>query len=110
MMAALLALLPSIRATRNHDMKNPSHKALLLGLGLALSATPAAMADQGNGNGTIYVLEDETEHETPGAMFQYLRSRDSNLASGNPKDIVDAYPEEFGTVGELIHEKRVEDE
>jgi hypothetical protein len=88
-------------------MNTTLNKSLLLGLGLALLATPAAMADQGNGNGTTYVLEDETEHETPGAMFQYLRTRDSDLAAGNPKDIVNAYPEEFETVGDLIHQKRV---
>lgn len=91
-------------------MKTTSNKALLLGLGFALLATQAGMADQGNGNGTTYVLEDETVHETPGAMFQYLRTRDSNLAAGNPKDIVNAYPEEFETVGDLIHDKRVEAE
>lgn len=85
-------------------------KSVLLGLGLALFATQAGMADAGNGNGTTYVLEDETVHETPGAMFQYLRTRDGDLAAGNPKDIVNAYPEAFETVGELIHEKRVEAE
>ncbi len=86
------------------------NKSLLLGLGLALLATPAAMAEEGKGNGTTYVLEDGTVHETPGAMFQYLRTRDNNLAAGNPKDIVNAYPEEFETVGDLIHQKRVEAE
>lgn len=89
-------------------MNSTLNKSLLLGLGLAMLATPAAMADEGNG--TTYVLEDETVHETPGAMFQYLRTRDSDLAAGNPKDIVNAYPEEFETVGDLIHEKRVEAE
>ena len=88
-------------------MKTTANKTLLLGLGLALLASPAAMADDGNGNGgdngnghaygneTTYVLEDETVHETPGEMFQYLRTRDSDLASGNPKEIVDAYPDIF---------------
>ena len=90
-------------------MNTTLNKSLLLGLGLALLATPAALADAGNGNGTTYVLEDETAHETPGAMFQYLRTRDE-LAAGNPKDIVNAYPEEFETVGDLIHEKKVEAE
>jgi hypothetical protein len=88
-------------------MNTTLNKSLLLGLGLALLATPAALADAGNG--TTYVLEDETVHETPGAMFQYLRTRDE-LAAGNPKDIVNAYPEEFETVGDLIHEKKVEAE
>lgn len=91
-------------------MKIIGNTALLLGLGLALSAPQASMADQGNGNGTTYVLKDGTVHETPGAMFQYLRTRDNDLAAGNPKDIVNAYPDEFETVGELIHDKRVEAE
>lgn len=90
-------------------MNTTLNKSLVIGLGLMLCAVPAAMADAGNGNGTTYVLDDETVHETPGAMFQYLRTRDE-LAAGNPKDIVDAYPEAFDTVGELIHEKRVEAE
>lgn len=85
-------------------------KSVLLGLGLALLATQVGMADAGNGNGTTYVLKDGTVHETPGAMFQYLRTRDNNLAAGNPKDIVNAYPESFETVGDLIHDKRVDAE
>ena len=95
-------------------MKITSNTSLLLGLGLALLATQASVADQGNGNGngnshgkgTTYVLEDGTVHETPGAMFQYLRTRDNGLAAGNPKDIVNAYPDAFETVGDLIHQKR----
>ena len=85
-------------------MKMLPNKSLLLGFSLALLATQTGMADQGNG--TTYVLEDGTVHETPGAMFQYLRTRDNDLAAGNPKDIVNAYPDDFATVGELIHEKR----
>jgi len=85
-------------------------KSVLLGLGLALVATQAGMADAGNGNGTTYVLEDGTVHETPGAMFQHLRARDDDLGAGNPKDIVNAYPEEFETVGDLIHDNQVEAE
>ena len=93
-------------------MKITANKSILLGLGLALLATQAGMADpgNGNGNGTSYVLEDGTVHETPGAMFQYLRTRDNGLAAGNPKDIVNAYPDEFETVGDLIHQKREEAE
>jgi hypothetical protein len=97
-------------------MKITSNPSLLLGLGLALLATQASLADQGKGNGngngnangndTTYVLEDGTVHETPGAMFQYLRTRDNDLAAGNPKDIVNAYPDDFETVGDLIHQKR----
>ncbi len=97
-------------------MKTTANKTILLGLGLALLATQAAMADNGhgngngNGNGTSYVLEDGTVHDTPGAMFQYLRTRDNGLAAGNPKDIVNAYPDEFESVGDLIHQKREEAE
>lgn len=90
-------------------MKITPNTPFLVGLGLALLASQASLAGQG-GNGTTYVLEDETVHETPGAMFQYLRARDGDLAAGNPKDIVNAYPESFDTVGDLIHEKRVEAE
>ena len=83
--------------------------ALLLGLGLAVLASTTSMADEGPSKKT-YVLEDGTVHETPGAMFQYLRTRDNGLAAGNPKDIVEAYPEEFENVGDLIDQKReVED-
>ena len=32
-----------------------------------------------------------------------------SAASGNPKDIVNAYPDQFETVGDLIHQKRVEE-
>lgn len=55
-----------------------------------------------------YVLLDVTMHSTPGEMFQYLRERDNGLAAGNPKDIVNAYPDDFENVGDLIHQKRDE--
>ena len=55
-----------------------------------------------------YVLLDGTTHGTPGEMFQYLRERDNDLAAGNPKDIVNAYPDDFENVGDLIHQKRDE--
>ena len=87
-------------------MKIAPTKSLLLGLGLALLAAPAGIADEGNGNSPSYVLEDGTEFATPGAMFQHLRTRDDGQAAGNPKAIVDAYPDEFETVGDLIHQKR----
>lgn len=51
-------------------------------------------------------LKDGTVHENAGAMFQYLRDRDNGLAAGNPKDIVEAYPDEFENVGDLIEQKR----
>ena len=101
-------------------MKTTANRTLVLGLGLALLASSAALADNGkgndngngggNGNDYTYVLEDGTVHDTPGAMFQYLRTRDNGLATGNPKDIVNAYPDEFETVGDLIHQKREEAE
>lgn len=51
-------------------------------------------------------LVDGTVHENPGSMFQHLRERDNGYAAGNPKDIVNAYPDEFENVGDLIHQKR----
>lgn len=51
-------------------------------------------------------LLDGTVHKNAGAMFQYLRDRDNGLAAGNPKDIVEAYPDEFENVGDLIEQKR----
>ena len=77
-----------------------------LGLGLALLAgATGTMADESKHDGT-YVLEDGTAYDNPGEMFQYLRTRDNDLAAGNPKDIVDAYPDEFKNVGDLIDQKR----
>jgi hypothetical protein len=88
-------------------MRTTLKKSALLGLGLALLAGGAgAMAQEQSGKS--YVLEDGTVHATPGEMFQHLRTRDiDGFAAGNPKDIVEAYPEEFENVGDLIHEKRV---
>ncbi|GLQ52811.1 hypothetical protein [Devosia nitrariae] len=54
-------------------------------------------------------LLDGTVHKNAGAMFQYLRERDNGLAAGNPKAIVDAYPDEFENVGDLIEQKRSTD-
>jgi hypothetical protein len=79
--------------------------AALLGLGLAFLTGATAMADEGASK-KVYVLVDGTTHDTPGAMFQYLRTRDNGLATGNPKDIVEAYPDEFENVGDLIDQKR----
>lgn len=85
-------------------------------LGLVLAATSAAYAQSGNenansnnGGGKQYELVDGTTFTNAGAMFQYLRDRDNGYAAGNPRDIVDAYPDEFENVGDLIHQKRVED-
>ena len=87
-------------------MRTSLKKSVLLGLGLALLAGGAgALADEGRSQKS-YVLKDGTVHDTPGAMFQYLRTRDNGLAAGNPKEIVEAYPEEFENVGDLIDQKR----
>ena len=88
-------------------MRTTLKKSALLGLGLALLVGGAGTLAQEQ-SGKSYVLEDGTVHETPGEMFQHLRTRDiDDFAAGNPKDIVEAYPEEFENVGDLIHQKRV---
>lgn len=91
-------------------------KSAALVLGLVLTATSAAYAapenenaNSGNGGGKLYELVDGTTFTNAGSMFQHLRDRDDGYTSGNPKDIVDAYPAEFENVGDLIHQKRVED-
>ena len=76
----------------------------ILGLALLVGVT-GAMAEEGK-HEVSYVLEDGTVHDTPGDMFQYLRTRDNGLAAGNPKEIVEAYPDEFDNVGDLIEQKR----
>ena len=81
-------------------------KSALLGLGLALLAGGAGALAQEE-SGKIYVLEDGSTYETPGAMFQHIRTREDGYAAGNPKDVVEAYPDEFENVGDLIHQKRV---
>lgn len=88
-------------------MKTTLKKSVLLGLGLALiTVGSGAMAQEGKPEKS-YVLKDGTVHDNPGEMFQYLRTRDNGLAAGNPKDIVEAYPDEFENVGDLIDQKRV---
>ncbi|HTN62269.1 MAG TPA: hypothetical protein VL147_12070 [Devosia sp.] len=78
----------------------------MLGVALVLLfGVTGAAAEEGKHDGS-YVLEDGTVHDNPGAMFQYLRTRDNGLAAGNPKDIVEAYPNEFDNVGDLINQKR----
>lgn len=73
-------------------------------LPLLVLAVPAPVyADPGN---KPLTLVDGTVHDNPGAMFQYLRTRDNGLAAGNPKAVVDAYPNSFRNVGDLIHQKR----
>jgi len=58
----------------------------------------------GNGNKTLTLIDGDT-FSNPGQMFQYLRTR-TDAAAGNPKAIVDAYPDSFDNVGDLIQQKR----
>lgn len=51
-------------------------------------------------------LIDGSVYDNPGKMFQHLRDREDGFAAGNPKAIVDAYPDEFENVGDLIQQKR----
>lgn len=89
--------------------------ALVLGLLLATSSTAFAEptksenANASNGSDKRYELVDGTSFSNPGAMFQHLRERDNGYAAGNPREIVDAYPQEFENVGDLIEQKRVDD-
>jgi hypothetical protein len=81
---------------------------------LAAVCTAPALADSatrgtgnngnGNGNETLTLVNGST-FSNPGKMFQYLRTR-TDAAAGNPKAVVNAYPDEFSTVGDLIQQKR----
>lgn len=79
--------------------------------GAALAATGPVMAkgkdttgNPGKGNQGC-TLDLGGDFKNPGKMFQYLRTREQG-ASGNPKDIVDAYPNAgWGNVGGLIADK-----
>ena len=81
---------------------------------LAASCTTTALADpggpgtgnngNGNGNKTLTLVDGDT-FSNPGQMFQYLRTR-TDAAAGNPKAIVNAYPNSFDNVGDLIQQKR----
>ena len=85
-------------------------KSATVAIAIALFATSGVHADPetNNGGGKHYELVDGTTFTNAGAMFQHLRDREDGYASGNPKDIVEAYPEEFENVGDLIHQKRVD--
>jgi len=85
-------------------------KSATMAIAIALFATSGAYADPqtSNGGGKRYELVDGTTFTNAGEMFQHLRDREDGYASGNPKDIVEAYPEEFENVGDLIHQKRVD--
>jgi hypothetical protein len=73
---------------------------------VAYAADNKGTGNSGNGNGnkTLTLVDGDT-FSNPGQMFQYLRTR-TDAAAGNPKAIVDAYPEEFDNVGDLIQQKR----
>jgi len=58
----------------------------------------------GEGNQTLTLIDGDT-FSNPGEMFQYLRTR-TDAAAGNPKAIVNAYPDSFDNVGDLIKQKR----
>lgn len=90
-------------------MKTSFAKTTAVGLSIALLGGIAGTHADERQAPKRYVLEDGTTHATPGEMFQYLRTRDNELAAGNPKDIVDAYPDEFDNVGDLIQQKRQSD-
>lgn len=85
-------------------------KSATVAIAIALFATSGAYADPqtSNGGGKRYELVDGTTFTNAGEMFQHLRDREDGYASGNPKDIVEAYPKEFENVGDLIHQKRVD--
>lgn len=94
-------------------------KPSMLAIGLIAATTVGAYADPSNSNGNgpgqnsggghQYETKDGHSFSNPGEMFQYLRDRDNGLANGNPKEIVEAYPEEFENVGDLIQQKRVDE-
>ncbi len=82
-------------------------------LGLLLAGTMGVLANEGanegNGPKKTYQTNDGYTFSNPGEMFQHLRDRDiEGFASGNPKEIVDHYPEEFENVGDLIEQKRLD--
>lgn len=85
-------------------------KPATLAIAIALFVASGAYADPNtnNGGGKRYELVDGTTFSNVGAMIQHLRDREDGYAAGNPKDIVEAYPEEFENVGDLIHQKRVD--
>jgi len=88
-------------------------RAIILAVALA-GCTASAFADSatlgtgnsgnGNGNETLTLVNGST-FSNPGQMFQYLRTR-TDAAAGNPKAVVDAYPDSFSNVGDLIQQKR----
>jgi hypothetical protein len=72
--------------------------------GLALAGDGTGNNGKGNGNKTLTLVDGDT-FSNPGEMFHYLRIR-TDATAGNPKAIVDAYPDSFDNVGDLIQQKR----
>ena len=84
-------------------------KSVALAFATIALATAGAYADSKPENaGQQYELVDGSTFTNAGEMMQHLRDREDEYAAGNPKEIVDAYPEEFENVGDLIQEKRVD--
>jgi len=70
----------------------------------SLAGLSPAVAQEGREHS--YALDDGTVHGNPGEMFKHLRTRDNGLAVGNPKDIVNAYPDAYENVGDLVGQSR----
>ena len=84
-------------------------KSVALAFATIALATAGAHADSKPEHaGQQYELVDGSTFTNAGEMMQHLRDRQDEYAAGNPKEIVDAYPEEFENVGDLIQEKRVD--
>jgi hypothetical protein len=73
----------------------------VLGVASGASAHESGVANE---NARSCTLKIGGEFASPGAMFQYLQVREQG-ASGNPKAIVDAYPNSFSNVGDLVAQK-----
>jgi len=89
-------------------------RAIILAGVVVAACTASAFADSatqgtgnkgnGNGNKTLTLVDGDT-FSNPGKTFQYLRTR-TDAAAGNPKAVVNAYPDSFSNVGDLIQQKR----
>ena len=77
----------------------------LLAAATIFGAAGVASADEGNHHGHGCTLRDGSTYDNPGQMFQHLQDRTSGGVAGTPKDIVDAYPGSFDSVGDLIAQK-----
>jgi hypothetical protein len=92
--------------SRVQPMEHPDMSKLGLIIGMAALVAFGGTASYAQDGQKDLTLVDGTVHSNPGEMFQHLRTRDNGFAAGNPKDIVNAYPDEFDNVGDLIHQKR----